>query len=248
MKNKRGKLRKYVVVIAFIVTFIALYLTLKDTKEKPIVLVINLFLYGILIIDIIDCLIKAANGKPVAMARHGIGILFIFPVIVTLCNKDYQTNLQFMSIVLFAYDIYTLIFYIAAGLDDGDCSMLKSKLGLIKGFLLDAPPKFIIGTFCIIIAKKANYVTDSNTHKNIMKFSLDTLKTCERLAFICIFIYSALLILFIVLDIIKKNKNPKENYDNEKYRPSKEEIALMREKFQKMLDTKPTYNPNDYDD
>ena len=63
MKNKRGKLRKYVVVIAFIVTFIALYLTLKDTKEKPIVLVINLFLYGILIIDIIDCLIKMYKRK-----------------------------------------------------------------------------------------------------------------------------------------------------------------------------------------
>lgn len=201
MKNNKGKLRKYAVVIAFIASFVAMYLTLKDAKEWPIVLVINIFLFTILLIDIIDAFIKMYHGKQTAIVRHAIGLLFIIPAIIALCNRDYDFNLKFLNIILYAYEIYTMIFYLATQ----EYDILKDKVALLKGFLLDAPPTYIFGTFCLIIAQKAYYKTDSKTHKNIMYFEAGTLKTCERIAFICIIIYSVLLLLFIVLDIIKRN-------------------------------------------
>lgn len=255
MINENGKIRKYVFVLAFIGTFIALYITLNNAKEWPIILTINLFLYTILVIDIIDCLIKTINNKPVAMARHGIGIIFIFPIIVSFFNGDYDFNLEFMSIVLYAYDIYTLVFYIAVGYDTGEYDLLHNKKSILKGFILDAPPKYIVATISMIIAQKADYKTNSATGNNEMKFDLDTLKTSSKIAFVCIFVYVALLILFIVIDVLKRVKNNNKSYkrDDDFYDAERErKIEEFKQKFGKMNNYKPNtekeYEDEDYID
>jgi len=201
MKNSMGKIRKYAVVITFIVAFLALWLALKSTAQWPIVLIVNLSMFTILTIDIIDAAIKAANGKQVAIVRHVIGLLFIFPVLITLHNKDYKTNLIFVAIILYAYDIYTFVFYLATL----DYDMLKSKKALIRGFLLDTPPKIIIAIMCDVISRSADDKIPNKKYNNEVAFDLNTLSSCEKVSLICFIIYSVLLFLFILLDIFSKN-------------------------------------------
>lgn len=198
MNYANGKIRKYILIVAFIATFLALWLTCKSAKESPIVLIINIFLYVVLFLDIVDTALKASEGKEVAFVRHAIGLLFILPSIIGLVNKDHYSNLGFVGIILFAYDVYTTVFYLATQ----DYDMFKDKTALPKGFLLAAPPKYILGVICFTFVNNIEYISTSSVH--IQKFKPNALDKCETITLCCLVFYIALCVTFIIIDVCMK--------------------------------------------
>lgn len=198
-----SKIRKYVITISIIILFSLILLFLKNGNYRSFVIALDISIFCVLGLDLIDCTIKLAHEQTPVFVRHAIGLLFILPLIITMANKAYDFNLAFVGILFIFYDAYTLVFYAASQ----EYNMKEHKMGLLKDFLLQAPPKIMIGIMSMILSAHQKLVNINN--ERVYSYLKKDVDICKTMSLICVIIYSVVLFVFIILDIINliKNKN-----------------------------------------